>query len=88
MKKRRFSEEKIVRILKEAEAGARVEDLCRRYGMSDASFYLWRRKYGGLAVSDLKRLKTLEEENRQLKKLVADQLLEITAIKDLLTKKF
>jgi putative transposase len=88
MKKSRFSEEKIVKILKEAEAGTRVEDLCRRYGMSDATFYTWRRKYGGLAPSELKRLRTLEEENRQLKKLVADQLLEITAIKDLLTKKF
>lgn len=87
MKKRRFTEEKIVQILKEAEAGAQVKDLCRKYGMSDASFYTWRQKYGGMDVAELKRLRTLEDENQKLKKLVAEQLLEITAIKDLLTKK-
>lgn len=87
MKKRRFSEEKIVQILKEADSGAGVKDLCRKYGMSDASFYTWRHKYGGMEVSDVRRLKGLEEENQKLKKLVAEQLLEINAIKDLLTKK-
>ena len=87
MKKARFSEEKIVQILKEAEAGAQVKDLCRKYGMSDASFYIWRQKYGGMEVAELKRLRTLEDENQKLKRLVAEQLLEITAIKDLLTKK-
>lgn len=88
MKKSRFSEEKIVKILQEAESGVSVADLCRKHGMSDAAFYIWRRKYGGLTVTDLKRLKTLEEENRKLKKIVADQALKIDAIEDLLTKKF
>lgn len=88
MKKSRFSEEKIVKILQEAESGVPVADLCRKYGMSDAAFYTWRQKFGGLTVTDLKRLKSLEEENRKLKKIVADQVLEIDAIKDLLTKKF
>jgi len=88
MKKSRFGEEKIVKILQEAEAGVSVADLCRKYGMSDAAFYTWRQKYGGLTTTDLKRLKALEEENRKLKKIVADQALEIDAVKDLLTKKF
>ena len=88
MKKSRYSEEKIVQILKEAEAGAATKDLCRKYGMSDATFYIWRQKYGGMTVAELRRLKTLEEENQKLKKIVADQVLEIHAIKDLLTKKF
>lgn len=88
MKKSRFSEEKIVKILQEAESGVSVADLCRKYGMSDAAFYTWRQKYGGLTTTDLKRLKALEEENRKLKKIVADQALEIDAVKDLLTKKF
>jgi putative transposase len=88
MKKSRFSEEKIVKILQEAESGVSVADLCRKYGMSDAAFYTWRQKYGGLTATDLKRLKALEEENRKLKKIVADQALEIDAVKDLLTKKF
>jgi putative transposase len=87
MKKQRFSEEKIVQILKEAAAGTAVKDLCRKHGMSDASFYIWRQKYGGMDVSELKRLRNLEDENQKLKRLVAEQLLEITAIKDLLTKK-
>ena len=88
MKKSRFSEEKIVKILQEAESGVSVTELCRKYGMSDAAFYTWRQKYGGLTVTDLKRLKSLEEENRKLKKIVADQALKIDAIEDLLTKKF
>jgi putative transposase len=88
MKKSRFSEEKIVKILQEAESGVSVADLCRKHGMSDAAFYTWRQKFGGLTVTDLKRLKTLEEENRKLKKIVADQALKIDAIEDLLTKKF
>jgi putative transposase len=88
MKKSRFSEEKIVKILQEAESGVSVVDLCRKYGMSDAAFYTWRQKYGGLTVTDLKRLKSLEEENRKLKKIVADQALKIDAMEDLLTKKF
>ena len=88
MKKSRFSEEKIVKILQEAESGVSVADLCRKHGMSDAAFYTWRQKFGGLTVTDLKRLKALEEENRKLKKIVADQVLKIDAIEDLLTKKF
>jgi len=88
MKKSRFSEENIVKILQEAESGVSVADLCRKHGMSDAAFYIWRQKYGGLTVTDLKRLKSLEEENRKLKKIVADQALKIDAIEDLLTKKF
>ena len=88
MKKSRFSEEKIVKILHEAESGVSVADLCRKYGMSDAAFYTWRQKFGGLTVSDLKRLKSLEDENRKLKKIVADQALKIDAIEELLTKKF
>lgn len=88
MKKSRFSEEKIVKILQEAESGVSVADLCRKHGMSDAAFYTWRQKFGGLTVTDLKRLKSLGEENRKLKKIVADQALKIDAIEDLLTKKF
>ena len=80
MKKSRFSEEKIVKILQEAESGVSVAELCRKHGMSDASFYIWRQKYGGMTVADLKRLKSLEEENRKLKKIVADQALKIDAM--------
>lgn len=88
MKKRRYSEEKIVEILREAESGTPVKELCRRHGMSDATFYIWRQKYSGMTVSELRRLKALEDENQKLKKIVAEQTLEIHAIKDLLTKKF
>lgn len=86
MKKSRFSEEKIVKILQEAESGVSVADLCRKHGMSDSAFYTWRQKYGRLTVTDLKRLKSLEEENRKLKKIVADRALKIDKIEDLLTK--
>ena len=72
MKQRRFTDEKIIQILKEAEAGVPVKDLTCKYGMSDASFYTWRAKYGGMDVSEAKRLRALEEENRQLKQIVAD----------------
>ncbi len=86
MKQGRFSEEQIVAILKEAEAGAKTAELCRRHGISDATFYNWRNKYGGLEVSELRRLRQLEDENRRLKAIVADQALDIRALKDVLTK--
>src|SRR5271169_629535 len=73
MKQGRFSEEQIIAVLKEAEAGAKVTELCRRHGISDAAFYTWRKKYGGLEVSEMRRLRQLEEENRRLKSIVADQ---------------
>jgi putative transposase len=86
--RKRYTEEQIIRILKEAEAGARAVDLCRKYGMSDASFYKWKAKYAGLTVSELKRLKTLEDENRRLKQIVADQALDNRVLKELLSKNF
>jgi putative transposase len=87
MKQGRFSEEQIVAILKEAEAGGtKIAELCRRHGVSDATFYNWRSKYGGLEVSELRRLRQLEDENRRLKSIVADQALDIRALKDVLAK--
>jgi putative transposase len=86
MKRARFSEGQIISILKEAEAGAKVTELCRRHGISDATFYVWRTKYGGLEVSEMRRLRQLEEENRRLKGIVADQALDIRALKDVLAK--
>ena len=84
MKQKRYSEEQIIQILKEAEAGMPVADVCRKHGVSDASFYTWRRKYGGMNVSEVKRLKRLEEENRQLKRLLAETMLEKTALEDVI----
>ena len=86
MKQGRFSEEQIIAILKAAEAGAQVTELCRRHGISDATFDPWRSKYGGLEVSEMRRLRQLEEENRRLKVVVADPALEIRALKDVLAK--
>ena len=86
--KKRFSEEQIIRILQEAEAGAKVIDLCRKHGISDATYYNWKAKYGGMNVSDMKKLKVLEEENRRLKRIVADQALDIQALKAVVEKKF
>lgn len=88
MRKRRFTEEQIVKILKEAESGIAVKDLSRKYNISDATFYIWRKKYGGLEVSDAKRLRALEDENKRLKKLLAETVLENAAIKDVLGKKW
>lgn len=88
MKRKRFSEEQIIGILKEAEAGAVVLDLCRRHGMSSATFYAWKAKYGGLEVSEAKRLRALEDENSRLKRLLADAMLDNAGLKDLLSKKW
>src|SRR5277367_931793 len=83
MKRARFSEEQIIAILKEAESGVKAAELCRRHGISDATFYVWRSKYGGLEVSEMRRL---EEENRRLKAIVADQALDLRVLKDVLEK--
>lgn len=88
MKARHYTEEQIIAVLKEAEAGAKVVDLCRKHGMSDATFYNWKAKYAGMIVSDLKKLKALEAENRRLKQIVADQALDNLALKELLSKNF
>jgi putative transposase len=88
LKARQYTEEQIIAVLREGEAGAKVADLCRKYGMSDATFYNWKSKYAGLTVSELKRLKALEEENRRLKQIVAEQALDNRALKELLSKNF
>ena len=88
MVRKRYIEEQIIAVLREGEAGAKVTDLCRKYGMSDATFYNWKARYAGLTVSELKRLKALEEENRRLKQIVGEQALDIRALKDLLSKNF
>ena len=88
MKARQYTEEQIISVLREGEAGAKIADLCRKYGMSDATYYNWKSKYAGLTVSELKRLKALEEENRRLKQIVGEQALDIRALKELLSKNF
>jgi putative transposase len=88
LKARQYTEEQIIAVLKEGEAGAKVADLCRKHGMSDASYYNWKFTYAGLTVSELKRLKALEEENRRLKQIVAEQALDNRALKELLSKNF
>ena len=84
MGRKRYTEEQIIAVLNEAETGARTADLCRKHGMSEATFYNWKAKYAGLTVSELKRLKSLEDENRRLKHIVAQQALDNWALKELL----
>jgi putative transposase len=88
MRKSRFSEQQIIAVIKEHEAGSRVEDLCRRHGISATTLYKWKAKFGGLDVSEARRLKALEDENRRLKKLLAEQMLDNAALKDLVGKNF
>ncbi len=88
MRRSRFSEEQIVGILKEQEAGAQTADLCRRHGISEQTFYTWKKKYGGMDVSEARRLKQLEDENGRLKRLVADQALDNVMLRELLRKNF
>ena len=87
MRKTRFSESQIVRILKEVEAGRAVQEICREYGVSRAAYYKWKSKYGGMEASDIRRLKELEEENRRLKQMYADLSLENQALKDVIARK-
>lgn len=86
--KKRFTEEQIVRILQEAESGVSARDLCRKHKISEQTYYRWKNKYGGMDVSDVKRLKALEHENSELKRMVAEQALDIRMLKDVNSKKF
>jgi putative transposase len=88
MKRKRFSDEQIIKVLKEAEAGAKPADLCRRHGISEATYYNWKAKYSGMTVSDARRLRELEQENNKLKRLLADAELDKAALKDLLGRKW
>ena len=88
MKRVRFTEEQIIGVLREQEAGAKAAELCRKYGMSEATLYNWKSKYGGLDISEAKRLKALEDENAKLKRLLADAMLDAAALKELLGKKW
>ena len=86
--KKRYSEEQIIGILKEVDAGAALAEVCRKHGVSTASYYKWKAKFGGMEVSEAQRLRVLEAENTKLKRLVADQALDIVALKDVLSKKW
>jgi|TARA_B100001079_G_C16338897_1_gene482584 putative transposase len=87
MKKSRYSETQIIKVLKEVEAGRQVKDVCREYGVSDATYYNWKSKYGGMEASDVKRLKSLEDENQKLKQMYADLSLDHKILKDVIEKK-
>jgi len=84
--RKRYTEEQIIAVLKEAKTGLSAAELCRKHGISDATFYTWRAKYGGMEINDLRKLRLLEEENRKLKRLVADQALDILALKEINSK--
>ena len=86
--KKRFTEEQIIGVLKEADAGAKVAELCRKYGISDATYYNWKAKFGGMTVSDAHRLKALEAENAKLKRLLAESMLDNAALKDVVGRKW
>lgn len=88
MKQKRYTEEQIVGILKEVESGKAIAEICRQYGVSDQTIYNWKKKFGGMDISEVKRLRQLEAENARLKKIVAQQALDIDALKELLSKKW
>lgn len=88
MRKSRFSDEQVIAILREQEAGLPTAEVCRKHGVSNATFYKWKAKFGGMEVSEAKRLKTLEDENRKLKKLLAEQVMDNATLKEMLTKNF
>lgn len=88
MKRSRYTEEQIIGILKEHQAGLAAKDLCRKHGISEATFYKWRSKYGGMEASDARKLKALEDENRKLKKLLAESVLDVATLKEMLGKNF
>lgn len=86
MRRGRFTEDQIIGVLREHEVGMKTAELCRKHGISDATFYNWKAKYGGMTVSEAARLRTLEDENRRLKKLLAESILDVSALKDMLGK--
>lgn len=88
MKAKTYSQEKIIAVLKEAEAGAKVAELCRKHGISDATFYNWKKKYKGMEVAEAKKLEKLEEENARLKKIIGDQAIDIQMLKEVVSKKW
>jgi putative transposase len=88
MVRKKYTEGQIIAVLKESEAGAKTTDLCRKYGIGESTFYKWKAKYAGLTISELKRLRSLEDENRRLKQIVAEQALDNWALKELLSKNF